>query len=109
MIKVSQLTGKDIYNDKGQFMGKVYDVIIDLQKGEILRLTMEPLRSGARDEAKRVFQDKTVLYKSVKAVENIVICSSQPIPEEDAGMAEEPVQSKPAYSPYSWSSQYKKF
>ncbi|PIO04031.1 hypothetical protein COT48_02480, partial [Candidatus Woesearchaeota archaeon CG08_land_8_20_14_0_20_47_9] len=38
-IKVSQLMGMDVYTDNATFVGKVYDVILDLQKGEVVRLT----------------------------------------------------------------------
>lgn len=72
-VKLSQLMGMDIYTDNAQYVGKVYDVILDLQKGEIARLTLEPIHVTSKEEAKRVFREKTVLYKSVKAVENIVI------------------------------------
>ncbi|MFH1779828.1 MAG: PRC-barrel domain-containing protein [Candidatus Micrarchaeota archaeon] len=74
--KISQLIGMDIFTDDAVPVGKVYDVIIDLQKGEVVRLTLEPIRASSKDEAKRVFREKTVMYKSVKAVNKIVIISS---------------------------------
>ena len=74
-MRVSQLMGMDVYSDNAQNLGRVYDVIIDLQKGEVVRLTLEPIRVASREEAKRVFREKTVMYKSVKAVDRIVIIS----------------------------------
>ncbi|NUN11061.1 PRC-barrel domain-containing protein [Candidatus Micrarchaeota archaeon] len=74
-VKVSQLIGMDIYSDGATMVGKVYDVIIDLQKGEVVRLTLEPIRASSKDEAKRIFREKTVMYKSVKAVSNIILIS----------------------------------
>ncbi len=81
-MKMSQLIGMDVYTDKADFVGKIYDVIIDLQKGEAARLTLEPIRATSKDEAKRIFKEKTVMYKSVKAVGKIVVVSSQPVAEE---------------------------
>ncbi len=81
----------DIYTDNAQFVGKVYDIIIDLQKGELVRLTLEPIKAASKDEAKRIFREKTVMYKSVKAVEKIIIVSSAtPLsePEEEEAPAE---------------------
>ncbi|HLC48648.1 MAG TPA: PRC-barrel domain-containing protein [Candidatus Norongarragalinales archaeon] len=75
-VKLSQLIGMDIYTDNAQFVGKVYDVILDLQKGEVVRLTLEPIKVASKEEAKRVFREKTVMYRSVKAVEKIIIVSS---------------------------------
>lgn len=67
----------DIYTDKASYVGKVYDIIIDLQKGEVVRLTLEPIKAASKDEAKRIFKEKTVMYKSVKSVDRIVLVSGQ--------------------------------
>ncbi|MBI5228694.1 PRC-barrel domain-containing protein [Candidatus Micrarchaeota archaeon] len=86
--RISQLLGMDVYTDNAQYIGKIYDVILDLQKGEIIRLTLEPIKVASKDEAKRIFREKTIMYKSVKAVEKIVIISpsvqSQPTEEVEA-------------------------
>lgn len=83
VMRISQLMGMDVYTDNAQFVGRVYDVIIDLQKGEVTRLTLEPIKVASKEEARRVFKEKTVLYKSVKAVEKIIIVSNAPIPDEE--------------------------
>ena len=72
-VKVSKIYGMDIYTDGGKFLGRVQEILLDLEKGEILRLTMEPLNSVSKDEAKRILRDKSVLYKSVKSVEDVVV------------------------------------
>ena len=72
-IKMSKIYGMDVYTDGGKFLGHVQDVVVDLERGEILRLTMEPLTSISKDEAKRILRDKSVLYKSVKSVEDVVV------------------------------------
>ena len=98
-MRVSQLMGMDVYTDNAQFLGRVFDVIIDLQKGEIARLTLEPIRAASKDEAKRVLREKTVMYKSVKAVEKIIIIS----PSANREDVEEEVQQEPQKPlPYSY-------
>lgn len=72
-IKVSKIYGMDIYTDGGKFLGRVQEILLDLEKGEIIRLTMEPLNSVSKDEAKRILRDKSVLFKSVKSVEDVVV------------------------------------
>jgi len=74
-VKVSRIYGMDIYTDSGRFLGRVQDIVLDLEKGEVVRLTMEPLSSITRDEAKRILKDKSILYKSVKSVEDVVVVS----------------------------------
>jgi len=71
--KVSKIYGMDIYTDGGKFLGRVQEILLDLEKGEIIRLTMEPLNSVSKEEAKRILRDKSVLYKSVKSVEDVVV------------------------------------
>ena len=99
-VRLSQLIGLDVYTDSAQFIGKVYDVILDLEKGEVVRLTLEPIRASSREDAKRIFKEKTVLYKSVKAVEKIIIVSPS------TNVEPEPEAEKPAFEskhmPYSY-------
>lgn len=100
-LKMSQLIGMDVYTDKADFVGKVYDVIIDLQKGEAARLTLEPIRAASKEDAKRIFKEKTIMYKSVKAVEKIIIVSSQPVAEEpEETAAPEPKKALPYSARY---------
>ncbi len=101
VVRLSQLIGLDVYSDNAQYIGKVHDVILDLEKGEVVRLTLEPIRASTKEEARRIFKDKTVLYKSVKAVEKIIIIS----PEANVETPE-PAEQKPVFEskhvPYSY-------
>ena len=99
-MKLSELMGKDVYTDTADYVGKVHDAILDLQKGEVVRLTLEPIKANSKEEAKRIFKDKTIMYKSVKAVEKIVIISKAPIMEEPVEEEAAPEPSKP--TPYSF-------
>ncbi len=98
-LKVSQLMGMDIYTDNAQHLGKVYDVIIDLQAGELVRLTLEPIKASSKDEARKIFKEKTIMFRSVKAVSNIVLVSNAPV-SDFAETPEAPVLDKP--KPYSY-------
>ena len=105
MKRVSELVGMDIFNDRGQKVGKIFDVVLDMQKGEVVRLALEPIYAANKDEAKRLFRDKTILYRNVRAVEKIVITTSTPVMEEEA-MEPEPAPTKPPS--YSYRSRYQK-
>jgi len=67
----------DIYNDEGKFLGKVQEVVVDLEKGEVVRILTEPLASMSREDAKRILREKSVLYKYVKSVEDVVMVAKQ--------------------------------
>lgn len=81
-LRMSRLYGMDIYNDEGKFLGKVQEIVVDLEKGEIVRILTEPLASISREDAKRVLREKSILYRYVKSVEDVVIVGKQsgPVP-----------------------------
>ncbi|MEK6954837.1 MAG: PRC-barrel domain-containing protein [Candidatus Micrarchaeota archaeon] len=101
-VKLSQLIGMDIYTDNAQFVGKVYDVILDLQKGEVVRLTLEPIKVASKDEAKRVFRDKTIMYRSVKAVEKIIIVTTSNAMPSASDLEEDKPAAPEKPMPYSY-------
>ena len=103
MKRVSELIGMDIFNDSAKLIGRVHDVIIDLQKGEVVRLSLQPIHAANPDDAKRLFRDQTVLYKSVRAVEKIIIVSSAPIAEDEPSPEEQaPARPMPYRNKYGY-------
>jgi sporulation protein YlmC with PRC-barrel domain len=92
--KISRLYGMDVYSDNGRYLGRAQDLILDLEKGEILRITLEPLSSVTRDDAKRILRERSILYKNVRSVEDVImvskaspVLSSEPLPEEEEAPA----------------------
>jgi len=96
--RVSGLIGVDIYDSRAHKIGSVQDVIIDLQKGEVSRLSLVPIRASNRDDAARLFREHTVLYRNVKAAEKIIITTDSPAVD---GAEEEPAPQPEAPKPYS--------
>ncbi len=76
-MKMSKLYGMDIYTDTGKFLGKVQDLIIDLEKGDVVRITMEPISFRTKDDAKRILGEASILYRNVRSVEDVVVVSKQ--------------------------------
>ena len=99
-FKLSKLYGMDIYSDGGKYLGRVQDLIIDLEKGEVLRITLDPLSSVTREDAKKILRERSILYKNVRSVEDVImvskggpVISGEPIPEEE----EAPEQTPPRF------------
>ncbi|MFH1095192.1 MAG: PRC-barrel domain-containing protein [Candidatus Micrarchaeota archaeon] len=84
-MKVSKIYGMDIYSDGGKFLGRAQDVLIDLEQGKIVRLVMEPLSNVSKEEAKRVLREKSVLYSSVKSVEDVILVGKAGAGVQSAG------------------------
>jgi len=95
---ISELYGMDIYNDDARYIGKVNDIILNLETGKIVRLTTEPLRSISKEKAKEVLREKSVLYRNVVAVGDIIIVGKgkNVMPEEGEIEAERRGYRKPA-------------
>ena len=87
-MKISDLYSMDVYSDAGQYLGEVRDAIIDLEKGEVIRILMDEWRTADREEVKRLLQQKSVLFKNVKNVGDVVLVSAsalnQHMPESAA-------------------------
>jgi sporulation protein YlmC with PRC-barrel domain len=71
-MKVSDLYGKEIFLDNGKFLGTVQEVIVDLEKGVILRLLLEQLPSST-EKAKEVLRNKSIMYSNVSSVSDVII------------------------------------
>ncbi|MFN7991695.1 MAG: PRC-barrel domain-containing protein [Candidatus Micrarchaeia archaeon] len=75
--KLSRLYGMDIFTDSGKFIGNAQDFIVDLEGGEVSRILIEALPSG-KDDAKKSLREKSILYKNVKSVEDVIVVTKGP-------------------------------
>ncbi len=75
-VRVSEIYNLDVYSDAGQYLGEVRDAIIDLERGEVSRILMEEWRNADRVEAKRLLQQKSVIFKSIRNIGDVVLVSA---------------------------------
>lgn len=71
--RISRLFGMDIYTQNAEYKGKIFDLVINLEKGRIETITTEPLRVRSKQEAKKIISEKSIPYRTVKSVKDIVI------------------------------------
>ncbi|MFH0714976.1 MAG: hypothetical protein V1847_04590, partial [Candidatus Diapherotrites archaeon] len=65
-----------------------------LEKGRIETITTEPLRVSSKQEVKKIISEKSIPYRSVKAVKDIILTSpSKAMVEEE----EAPTPQRPTY------------
>jgi sporulation protein YlmC with PRC-barrel domain len=76
----------DIYTQKAQYIGKVEDVILNLDKGEVMRLCFKSFRGGnlSSEEVRRVLQEESVSYDDVVEVGDIILVSKLPATKKQA-------------------------
>jgi len=86
-MKLSELYHMDIYSDAGQYLGDVQGVILDLEKSEISRLLMVPWKS-MKGDPRNILRTKSVLYRNVKNVGDVVLVSTSPSQQEQASKEE---------------------
>ena len=82
-IKLSKLFGMDIYDSSAGYKGKVYDIIINLEKGKLETITTEPLKVKTKSDAKKILTEKSIPYKNVVSANDIIIVSSRGAPAQE--------------------------
>ncbi len=80
--RLSDFYGMNIYTRKATYIGKVEDVILNLEKGEVMRLSLKPFRGNMAqgDDVKKILQQESVSYADVLDVGDIVIVNKAPTP-----------------------------
>ncbi len=71
-LKLSEMYGMDVFTDSGKFLGTAQDFIIDVEKGEVVRILLDEL-PASKEKALEVIKEKSVLYKNVKSVEDVIV------------------------------------
>jgi len=98
-VRLSKLFGMDIYTTDAEYKGKVFDLVVNLEKGKLETITTEPLKVRSKQEAKKIISEKSIAYKNVKAAKDIIIVGRGPgTTEEVEAVSEKPAASSTGYS-----------
>ncbi len=81
-IRLSKLFGMDIYTTNAEYKGKVFDLVINLEKGKLETITTEALKARSKAEAKKIISEKSIPYKNVKSAKDIVIVTTGKVASE---------------------------
>jgi sporulation protein YlmC with PRC-barrel domain len=76
-MRLSELFGMDIYTTDAERKGKVFDLVINLEKGRIETITTEPLKATSKAEAKKIISEKSIPYSKVISAKNIILISTK--------------------------------
>ncbi|MCX8158394.1 MAG: PRC-barrel domain-containing protein [Candidatus Diapherotrites archaeon] len=79
-MRLSKLFGMDVYTTDGEYKGKVYDIVINLEKGKLETITTEPLKAKTKQEAKKILSEKSIPYRNVKSAKDIVVVLGKNMP-----------------------------
>ena len=91
--RLSKLFGMDIYTTDGEYKGKVFDLVINLEKGKIETITTEALKARTKQEAKKIISEKSVPYNRVRAAKDILVVGN--IARVDEEPEEAPAPTRP--------------
>lgn len=84
-MKLSDVYNMDVYSDEGQLLGEVRDAIVDLEHGEVTRILMMDWSKVSDDNVQSILKDKSILFKNIKNIGDVVLVSSSPIKENRGG------------------------
>lgn len=84
-LRLSKLFGMDIYTADAEYKGKVFDLVINLEKGRIETITTEPLKVKSKQEAKKIISEKSIPFRNVRSTKDIIIVGTGKFtePEEE--------------------------
>jgi len=100
-IRLSKLFGMEVYDSEAGYKGKVYEIIINLEKGRLETITTEPLKVKTKSDAKKILTEKSIPYANVRSVKDIILVSNRPVaPVEDSVPEEQPKYSSRYTSKY---------
>jgi len=79
--RVSELYGMDIYTTKAAYVGTVEDVILNLEKGEVMRLSLKPFKGGVMpgEVVKQILTSESIPYSDVIEVGEIILVETSPV------------------------------
>jgi sporulation protein YlmC with PRC-barrel domain len=88
--RLSELYGMDIYTMKGLYVGKVEDVILNLEKGEVMRVSLKSFRGGvfSGDNVRQILREESIPYEEVAEVGDIVLIHKTPQRSRSKGTEE---------------------
>lgn len=69
-VKLSKMYGMEIFTDGGKYVGTAQDFVVDMEGGEVARMLLEQFSSN---KGKEILKEKSVLYKNVKSVEDVIV------------------------------------
>ncbi len=69
-VKLSRLYGMEIFTDGGKYVGTAQDFVVDMEGGDVARVLLESFSSS---RGKEILKEKSVLYKNVKSVEDVIV------------------------------------
>ncbi len=78
--RLSKLYGMNIYTENAEFVGKVEDVILNIKKGEVMRLCLRSFkgRQLPSEEVKKILQEESIGYNEVLKAGDIILCKKNP-------------------------------
>ena len=79
-MRLSKLFGMDIYTTDAEYKGKIFDIVINLEKGKLETITTEALKARSKQEAKKIISEKSIPYNRVRAAKDIVLVSGKASP-----------------------------
>lgn len=101
-VRLSKLFGMDIYTDNAEYKGKIFDLVINLEKGKIETMTTEPLKVRTKQEARKIISEKSIPYQNVLSAKDILLVGtrSRPMPVEEPEEQPTTALRRPSYQPY---------
>lgn len=68
---------KDVFSDKGVRLGKVYDVIFDLEQGTVARVCLSSFEFKNKTDFIKQISEKTIPFQNILSISDSVLVNSK--------------------------------
>ncbi|MDP2665886.1 MAG: PRC-barrel domain-containing protein [Candidatus Diapherotrites archaeon] len=99
-VRISKLFGMDIYTDNAEYKGKIFDLVINLEKGKIETMTTEPLKVRTKQEARKIISERSIPYQNVLSAKDILIVGTRSRPRSEESDAQPELPRRTPYTAY---------
>ncbi|HHQ44906.1 MAG TPA: hypothetical protein ENN13_02060 [Candidatus Altiarchaeales archaeon] len=78
--RLSELYGMEIFTTKGQQVGRVEDVILNVEEGEVMRLSLRSFKGAnvPTEEVRKILTEDSISYDEVVEVGDIILVEKAP-------------------------------
>lgn len=73
--RLSELKGLEVITDSGRRIGRAEEFILDTEKGEVVKILLEPMGKVSGQQLREFLVTKSINYSRVKSVTDVIVVS----------------------------------
>ena len=78
--RLSEMYGLDIYTQNAERVGRVEDIVLNLEKGGVMKLCLKPLKGQSlqTEDIRQILQAESIGYDDISVIGEIILVEKAP-------------------------------